>query len=68
MREMKRFKVVHKFTHINHFNNRQEHSGSRLKRWEYVLTVVSPLDCRFQPFRGSTSSTAYEGLGRGSEG
>ena len=42
-------------THIDNFTNRQEHSGSRLQRWECAWAVVNPLDCGFQPFIGSTS-------------
>ena len=42
-------------TYINSFTNRQEYSGSRLQRWEYTWAVVNTLDCRFQPFIGSTS-------------
>ena len=42
-------------THIDSLTNRKEHSGSRLQRWEYAWAFVDPLDCRFQPFIGSTS-------------
>ena len=47
--------TAHKSTHINNFTNGQEHSGTHLQWWEWAWAVVNPLDCRFQPFIGSTS-------------
>ena len=46
---------THRSTHINNFTNGQEYSGSCLKRWEGAWAVVNALDCRLQPFIGSTS-------------